>query len=166
MAISDDLKVTLPSDKEILIARSFKMPPAFVYAAYTQPDQLRKWWGGPAMKMITCDVDLRVGGGYRFVLLAPDGDKHGFRGKYRELEHGRWIVQTFVYEPFPQAWALEQLEFEEVDDGTRLNILVWHQSRANRDAHLKAGMEEGLRLSMNALEDHLATRTMAQRAAG
>jgi uncharacterized protein YndB with AHSA1/START domain len=79
----DDLEITFPSDTEIRITRTFKAPPELLYAACTEPEHLRRWWGGcQEVSLVSCESDLRVGGGYRHVLRDPQGQEFGFHGKY------------------------------------------------------------------------------------
>src|SRR5438309_6808882 len=79
------LAVTLPSDREIALTRVFKAPRQLVYDAFSKPEILKRWFGPRGWTLTTCDLDLRVGGGFRFILQAPDGRTLGMRGVYREL---------------------------------------------------------------------------------
>jgi uncharacterized protein YndB with AHSA1/START domain len=151
------LGLTCPSDNELRICRQFSAPPSLIYSASTTPEHLRRWWGLRSEEMTVCEVDLRVGGGYHFVLRTPEGQEYGFHGEYRELAPGRRIVQTFVFEPMPDAWTLETLEFEAVAGGTLLTVTVRHLSQENRDGQLKSGMLTGVRESWDRLEELLAT---------
>jgi uncharacterized protein YndB with AHSA1/START domain len=153
----DDLEITLPAETEIRITRTFKAPPELLYAVCTEPQHLQHWWGGGMLQVVACESDLRVGGGYRYVLRDPDGTELVFRGTYLELLPGQRQVQTFVFEPFPDAEAVETASYEAVPGGTRLTVTVRHQTRANRDGHLNSGMELGLRASYSALDALLRT---------
>lgn len=151
-----DLEISLPTDTEIRIRRTFAAPPELLYAACTQPEHLRRWWGGKQdVELVSSEADVRVGGGYRHVLRSAGGQEFAFRGTYLELVPGKKQVQTFVFEPYPDAEAVETALYEAVPGGTRLTITIKHQSRANRDGHFDAGMEHGLRASYAALDELL-----------
>lgn len=153
---TSDLAITLPTDTSIRITRTFKAPPELLYAVCTQPEHLLRWWGGCAeIKMLSCDVDLRVGGGYRFVVQDPSGGQVGFHGTYLELVPGQRVKQTFVYEPFPDAEAVETAVYEAVPGGTRLTIDIQHKAKESRDGHYYSGMEHGMRASYRALDELL-----------
>jgi uncharacterized protein YndB with AHSA1/START domain len=161
--IGGDLEITLPTDTSIRITRSFAAPPELLYEVCTQPQHVRRWWGGCALvQLVSCEVDLRVGGGYRYVLRDPQGQLIGFHGEYRELVPGRRAVQTFVYEPYPDAEAVETAEYEAIPGGTRLTVTIEHKTQAARDGHVQSGMEHGLQASYAALDKVL---TLAPREA-
>lgn len=163
---SNTLTLTTPSDTEIVISRVFHAPADLIFTALTTPQHLRRWWGLRCMEMRSCDVELRPGGAYRFVLRMPDGSELGFHGEYLELEPGSRIVQTFVYEPIPEAQAQETLELLPVPGGTRLTVTVKHESREHRDGQLNSGMESGLSESWDRLEELLASQAKAAAAPG
>jgi uncharacterized protein YndB with AHSA1/START domain len=145
-------KVTLPADQEILITREFDAPRHLVYEAYTNPDLVRRWWHAKRGEMTVCDIDLRVGGRWRYVMVTPEGMEVAFHGEYREIVPNERIVSTEVYEGMPDAEALDTLTLTEVDGRTRLEILVEHASKEHRDAHIESGMEAGLQDALDLLE--------------
>jgi uncharacterized protein YndB with AHSA1/START domain len=148
--------VTLPNDTEILITRSFDAPAALVFKAYTTPELVKRWWGFETSEWLVCDIDLRVGGAWRYVTReqAPDGPfEVGFHGEYREIEAPTRLVSTEVYEGMPDAAAIDTLAFDEVDGVTTMTLTVTHSCKEHRDAHIESGMEDGLQISMNRLED-------------
>jgi len=144
--------VTLPSDTEIRITREFNAPAHLVYAAWTQPEHIRRWWAGLRGEVTLVEVDLRVGGTWRYVMVASEGFEVAFHGEYREIVANERIVSTEVYEGFPDGEALNTLTFTEVDGRTTLSILVEHSCREHRDFHIESGMEGGMQEAMDALE--------------
>jgi uncharacterized protein (TIGR03086 family) len=147
--------VTLPSDLEVLITRHFEASPALVWRAITEPRLLLRWWGPDWCPMTRCEVDLRAGGAWRYVCENAEGMEFGWHGEYREIEVGRRIVTTEVFEGFPDAASLNTMTLEEVDGGTTLRTLVLHQSQANRDGHLQSGMEGGMQVTFDRLDQLL-----------
>lgn len=149
-------EVTLPSDTEILITRSFDAPAALVFDVWTTPEHVRNWWGWETDQMRVCEIDLRVGGAYRFV--AGDRDREvAFRGVYQEIERPHRLVSTEVYEPYPESESLNTLTLEEDDGVTTMRILVAHQTKEARDATIASGMERGLQHSLDRVDKILAS---------
>ena len=149
--------VTLPSDTEVLITRSFDAPAALVYKAYTTPDLVRRWWGFESSDWLVCDVDLRVGGQWRFVTRDDDMEV-GFHGEYKEIDAPTRLVATEVYEGIPESddsVALNTVTFDEIDGVTTMSILVQFAKQEYRDAMLESGMESGMQISYDRLEDVL-----------
>jgi uncharacterized protein YndB with AHSA1/START domain len=149
--------VTLPSDTEVLITRSFDAPAALVYKAYTTPDLVRRWWGFESSEWLVCEVDLRVGGQWRFVTRDDDMEV-GFHGEYKEIDAPTRLVATEVYEGIPESddsGALNTVTLDEVDGVTTLSILVQFAKQEYRDAMLESGMESGMQISYDRLEDVL-----------
>jgi uncharacterized protein YndB with AHSA1/START domain len=144
--------VTLPSDDQILITREFDAPRNLVFAAYTTPELVRRWWHANRGEMTLCEIDLRVGGKWRYVMAACGGPEVGFHGEYREIVPDERIVSTEVYEGAPGAEAVGTVTFTEADGRTTLTILVQHSCREHRDAHIESGMEDGLQDAMDLLE--------------
>ncbi len=144
--------VTLPSDTEILITREFNAPARLVYEAWTKPEHIRRWWAGLRGETTLVEVDLRVGGSWRYVMVASEGFEVAFHGEYREIVPNERIVSTEVFEGFPDGEALNTLTFEEIDGRTTLSILVTHSCREHRDFHIDSGMEGGMQEAMDALE--------------
>src|SRR5512134_752897 len=149
---SGTAKVTLPTDEQILITREFDAPKELVYKAWTTPELVKRWWHANRGEMTTCEIDLRVGGGWRYVMVTPDGFEVGFHGEYREIVPNERLVSTEVYEGMPDGEALDTLTLTEVDGRTTLEILVQHQSKEHRDAHIASGMEDGMQDAMDLLE--------------
>ena len=150
--------VTLPSDTEILITRQFDAPAAIVFKAWTTPELVQRWWGFADDPWKVCEIDLRVGGAWRYVVTHTNDSGSfdvGFHGEFREIDAPHRLVSTEVYEGFPEtdAEAINILTFAEVDGVTTLTCLVQHARKEHRDAHIESGMEGGMNVSMDRLED-------------
>jgi uncharacterized protein YndB with AHSA1/START domain len=154
MAVTSSNKavVTLPSDTQILITREFDAPKHLVYKAWTTPELIKRWWSGDRGEVTSAEVDLRVGGGWRYIMTANGGFEVAFHGEYLEIVPNERIVLTEVYEGFPEAGAVDTLTFTEKDGRTTLAILVQHETKEHRDAHINSGMEDGMQESMATLE--------------
>jgi uncharacterized protein YndB with AHSA1/START domain len=149
--------VTLPTDTEILITREFTASRALLYRAWTTPELITRWWGGDRGEVTLVEVDLRVGGTWRYVMKANAGFEVAFHGEYREIVPDERIVSTEVFEGMPDAPALSTTTFTEHDGHTTLTLLVQHTSRDARDAHVASGMEDGMQESMDHLEQVAAS---------
>ena len=145
--------VTLPEDTQILITREFDAPARLVYRAWTEPELVRRWWSGDRGEVTSAEIDLRVGGTWRYVMTANAGFEVAFHGEYRELVPAERVVSTEVFEGMPDAEALSTVTFTEADGRTTLRILVEHSSQEHRDMHINSGMEEGMQESLAALEE-------------
>jgi len=144
--------VKLPTDEQILITRQFDAPRHLVYEAWTTPELVRRWWSARRGEMTLAEIDLRVGGGWRYVMVTDDGFEVSFHGEYREIVPNERIVSTEVYEGMPDAEALDTITFTEADGRTTLTILVQHATKEDRDAHIDSGMEAGLQDALDLLE--------------
>jgi len=153
---SATFKVSLPDDLSIRLERVFDAPRELVYQVITTAKHVRNWYGCGMGEMTVCDIDLRVGGTYRFVLRMPDGSEHGFRGTYLAIERPVRLVHEEVYEGFPDAVSTVTVELAEVDGQTQLTSTVQHTCREHRDGHFQSGMEHGARASYDALARLLA----------
>jgi uncharacterized protein YndB with AHSA1/START domain len=152
MTSSGTATVTLPTDEQILITREFDAPKHLVYRAWTTPELVRRWWSGQRGAVTSVEIDLRVGGAWRYVMVTDDGFEVAFHGEYREIVPNERIVSTEVYEGFPDGEALDTLTLTEVDGRTTLTVLVQHASKEHRDAHVNSGMELGMQEAMDLLE--------------
>ena len=151
-ASSGSATVTLPADDQILITREFDAPKELVFKAWTTPELVKRWWHAKRGEVTICEIDFRVGGRWRSVMVTPDGMEVGFHGEYREIVPNERIVSTEVYEGFPDGEALDTLTLTETDGRTTLEILVQHASKEHRDAHINSGMEDGLQDALDLLE--------------
>jgi uncharacterized protein YndB with AHSA1/START domain len=152
MTSSGTAKVTLPTDEQILITREFDAPKHLVYKAWTTPELVKRWWSGHRGEMTLAEIDLRVGGMWRYVMVATGGFEVAFHGEYREIEPDERIVTTEVYEAMPEGEALNVVTFSEVDGRTTLELLVETPSKDVRDAIIDSGMEVGMQEQMDLLE--------------
>jgi uncharacterized protein YndB with AHSA1/START domain len=154
MAVSSGTAtVTLPTDEQILIAREFDAPKHLVYEAWTTPELVKRWWNAKRGEVTLAEVDLRVGGKWRYVMETEDGFEVGFHGEYREIVPNERLVATEVYEGMPEEEAVNTLTLTEVDGRTTLTILVQHTTKEHRDAHINSGMEAGMQDALDLLED-------------
>lgn len=145
--------VTLPADDQILITREFDAPKHLVFKAWTTPELVKRWWAGLRGEVTSVEIDLRVGGMWRYVMVASSGGfEVAFHGEYREIVPNERLVSTEVFEGMPDAQAVDTLTFTEVDGRTTLTMLVQHTDQEGRDAHINSGMEGGMQESMDALE--------------
>jgi uncharacterized protein (TIGR03086 family) len=152
--------VTLPSPTEILITRVFEAPRLLVWEVVTTPRHLLRWWGPSWSPLVRCDIDLRPGGAWRYVSRNADGSELAWYGEYRELIVPERIVHTEIFEPFPDAAALNTMTLTETSDGDRLvttlQTLVQHSSPEARDGHVESGMEAGMQETFDRLDVLLA----------
>jgi len=156
---SGTAKVTLPADDQILITREFNAPRHLVYKAWTTPELVRQWWHAKRGEVTVAEIDLRVGGRWRWVMVTPDGFEVGFHGEYREIVPDERLVTTEVYEGIPvpegesEEGALNTLSLTEADGRTTLSLLVQHASQESRDMHINSGMEDGLQDALDLVEE-------------
>ncbi|GII93469.1 SRPBCC family protein [Sinosporangium siamense] len=157
--MNDRLQVTTPADDEIMLTRAFDAPATLVFDAWTKPELLKCWHGARGWNLVVCEVDLRVGGAWRFVSRGPDGTEMGIRGVYREVDAPRRLVHTEYYdEQWVAGESVVTHEFVERDGGTTLVSIVRYPSREVRDLALKSPMERGLTESFARLDEVLADR--------
>ncbi len=147
--------LTLPADEQILITREFEAPRHLVYEAWTTPELVKRWWNAKRGEVTSAEIDLRVGGTWRYVMVTPDGLEVAFHGEYREIVPNERIVSTEVYEGVPDGDAnpaVNTLTFTEADGRTTLAILTQCPSMELRDAIIESGMEAGMQDAMDLLE--------------
>jgi uncharacterized protein YndB with AHSA1/START domain len=152
VASSRSAKVTLPADDQILITREFDAPRHLVFRAWTEPDLIRRWWHANRGEIKSVDVDLRVGGGWRYVMVAHGDFEVAFHGEYLEIVPDERLVSTEVFEATPDAQAVDTVDFTEVDGRTLVTNLVQLQKKEHRDAYIESGMEDGLQDALDLLE--------------
>ena len=156
--------VSTPSETEVLVKRSFDAPVALVWRAYTEADLMRRWMlGPPGWSMPVCEMDLRVGGKYRWRWRSDEnGQEFGFYGEYQEVTPHAKIVHTEYFDPgdiggtMGEKPALVSVTFEEVNRVTHMATCVKYASQADRDAALSTGMTEGMEMSYKLLDGVLA----------
>jgi uncharacterized protein YndB with AHSA1/START domain len=156
MTSSGTAVVTLPTDTQILITRQFDAPKHLVYKAWTTPELIKRWWSGGLGEVTTVEVDLRVGGRWRYVMVAGGGFEVGFHGEYHEVVPNERIVSTEVYEGIPEeaqgGGALCTYTFTEEDGRTTVTLLTELPSKQDRDMVLNSGMETGMQAGWDLVE--------------
>jgi|SRR5688500_1233402 len=153
-------QVTLPSDREVKVTRSFKAPRALVYRAYTEPELVRRWLlGPPGWSMPICEMDVRVGGAFRWRWRSEDNaSEFGFTGTYRDVQPSSRIVHTEAYDPgtvggsFPGEDAIVTVTFAEDGAATTVTTLIDFGSKEARDAAVATGMTDGMEQSYQLLD--------------
>src|SRR3954451_990992 len=149
------LKVTTPTDREIVLTRVFDAPKHLVFDAFSKPELLKRWFGPRGWSLVQCDVDLKVGGGFRFVMRGPDGRDMGMRGRYVEIAAPDRSVHMESFDDFP---GESQVTAVFVEDGgkTTMTATILYPSQEVRDAVIKSGMEHGAAESYDKLAELLA----------
>jgi uncharacterized protein YndB with AHSA1/START domain len=151
-------RLTLPTDEQILIEREFDAPKHLVFKAYTTPELVKQWWHANRGEVTLVEIDLRVGGKWRYTMTACGGPEVGFHGTYREIVPNERIVSTEFYEGVPDgvseedATTLNTATFTEKDGRTTLTLLIEAKSKFTRDAIIQSGMEDGLQDALDLLE--------------
>lgn len=159
VASSGTASVTLPTDEQILITRTFDAPPHLVYRAWTAPELVRRWWSGHRDAPSEVEMDVRVGGRWRYVIPGQGGPGVAFHGEYREVVADRRIVYTEVYETpdaGPEADAAAPVitvTFEPSGSETVLSLLVQTNTKELRDLIMSSGMETGMQGQMDLIEE-------------
>jgi uncharacterized protein YndB with AHSA1/START domain len=151
--------VTLPTETQVLITREFDAPRHLVYMVWTTPEFIKRWWHARRGQVTVAEIDLRVGGRWRYSMLAHGDFEVGFSGEFREVVPNERIVRTEIYDPFPDAPALSTETFTDAGGRTLLTILVEHERQEQRDAHVQAGMEDGLKDALDLVEEISASLT-------
>src|SRR5438552_12696572 len=149
------LRVTTPTDREIVLTRVFNAPRQLVFEAFTKPELLKRWFGPRGWSLVVCDVDLRVGGGFRFVLRGPDGKEMGMRGVYREITPPERSVHVETFDDYPGSESVVTAVFVEKGGKTTLTATVQYPSQLVRDAVIQSGMEHAPPESYNRLAELL-----------
>jgi len=150
--------LTLPTDEQILITREFAAPKHLVYKAWTTPELVKRWWNAKRGEVTIAEIDLRVGGKWRWVMIADGGFEVGFHGEYLELVPDERIVTTEVYEGLPEGVSEEEggtvntATFAEAAGRTTLTLLIQAANKTSRDAIVDSGMEAGLQDALDLLE--------------
>jgi uncharacterized protein YndB with AHSA1/START domain len=163
MTMSDEkrAKLTLPAEDQILVTREFDAPRNLVYKAWTTPELVARWWTARRGTAKGMEIDLRVGGRWRYAMEMPDGQEVAFHGEYREIVANERIVSTEVFEgaPLPpeelEANAtVNTITFAEAEGGrTAVTMLIQCPSPEVREAILASGMEDGLQDALDLLEE-------------
>ena len=149
---SGTAKVSLPADEQILVTREFAAPKHLVYKALTTPELVKQWWSGQRGEVTSVEIDLRVGGMWRYVMVANAGFEVAFHGEYREIVPNERLVTTEVFEGVPDAVAVNIMTLTEKDGRTTLTVVTELTSKEDRDAIINTGMEAGMQEAYDLLE--------------
>lgn len=150
-----DMTVTLPSEREIRLQRAFNAPRALVFEAATKPEHVSQWWGPRGTSLSLCEIDLRVGGKWRFVIAGPNGDDVDFYGVYREIDAPERIVHTEIFAPYPDTEAIVTVTFDEEEGVTTITSTSLYPTEEIRDMVVASGMEGGARETYERLAELL-----------
>src|SRR3981081_4193840 len=159
MAVKSKPVVTLsmPSDREVVITAVLDAPRRLVFAATTMPEHIKRWWGLRRSTMTVCEIDLRPGGAWRYVIRDKEtGREDGFSGVYREIAPPERLVYTEGWEAMPGHDYFRTAPMEEEDGKTPLGSRLQYKSVEDRDGHVNSGMEGGMRETYDRLGEHLA----------
>ena len=157
------LQVTTPSDREIAMIRVFDAPRSMVFDAWTKPELLKRWLVRSGWTFPICEIDLKVGGKYRWVWRSPDGKEMGMGGVYREIVRHERIVATEKFDdPWYEGEAVDTMTFVEKGGKTTLTTTVLYASREVRDSVLKSPMEKGIAENYDNLDKVLASTRKAK----
>lgn len=156
---NDGTTLELPDDREIRISRSFAAPARLVFEALTKPEHVKRWWAPKSrgVTLVSCDIDFKVGGRWRYVMAVRDNpEQMAFSGEYLEIEAPHRVVQTEMFEPFPDA-AHVTITLTEKDGRTEMINRSVYPSKEVRDTVIATGMEHGMRESMLQLTEVVAS---------
>lgn len=159
------LKVTTPTECEIVMTRVFNAPRYLVFDAFTKPELVRRWLGPRSWSLVVCEIDLRVGGAYRFVGRGPDGTQMGWGGVFREIVPPERIVHTESFDDYPGE-SVVTVVWVEREGKTTFTATLLFPTREIRDAVIKSGMEHGAAESYDRLAEMLASAPARRAAEG
>jgi len=158
-AVNDGTTLELPSDREILISRTFDAPARLVFEALTKAEHVKRWWAPRSLgvTLVVCEIDFRVGGGYRYVMERDGATLPSFSGTFLEIDPPTRVVQTEVFEPYPDAGSTVTVMLAESGGKTTMTSRSLYPSKEVRDMVLATGMEKGMRESMRQLTELVAS---------
>ena len=159
-SVKNTTTMELKADRELVISRTFDGPARIVFDAWTQPELVKRWWAPKShcVELIGCDADVRVGGAYRYVMKQEGQEPFAFSGKYTEITPHTRLVYTQIFEPMAHAGAvIVTVTFEERAGKTHLVSHELYPSAEAREAALGAGMEHGMRETMDQLDELVAS---------
>jgi uncharacterized protein YndB with AHSA1/START domain len=151
------LTITTPTDRDVVLTRVFDAPRHLVFDALTKPELLKRWYGPSGWSLVVCEVDLRVGGRWRFVVHRPDGKAIGQRGVYREIVAGERLVNTESWEDWEPGETLVTTVLVEQGGKTTLTSTVRFPSQEVRDTILESGLAHGATEGYDKLAEMLAS---------
>ncbi|MEZ5285206.1 MAG: SRPBCC family protein [Vicinamibacterales bacterium] len=149
------MSIRVRSDLEIEMRRTFAFPRRLVFEAHSKPEYISRWWGPRGSELISCDMDFRPGGAWRFVVGKPGGQQYAFRGEYKEVVPPERLVYTFEFEGMPGSITVDAITFTEHEGHTTLTCVSRMDSIEARDAMLASGMEKGAAETYDRLEEML-----------
>lgn len=154
MKLVGSLQVTTPSEREVAMTRTFNAPRRLVFDAYTKPELVKRWAGGPpGWRIVSCEIDLRVGGVWHWVTEGPGGMRMGYGGTYLNIVAPERLDSTEVFdEPWYEGEATSSMQLEEAEGRTTLTVTVRYASQDIRDAVLRSPMAEGMASGFDSLE--------------
>ena len=150
------LKVTVSGERDVVLERLFDAPPKLVWEAMTRPELVKRWYGPHGFHLVVCEIDLRVGGAWRYVMRSPDGTDMGLGGVYRELVPGERLISTEGYDAFPGSDAIATVVLTARAGKTLFTKPVVYPSREIRDAVVASGMGDGAAETLDRLNELLA----------
>jgi uncharacterized protein YndB with AHSA1/START domain len=154
-SLQREMTLTLPSDREIVMTREFKAPARTLFEVWTKPEHVRKWYAVRGTTMTVCEIDLRVGGAWRWVITRP-GLEVAFSGVFREIDPPHRLQRTEVFEAMPGAESLVTFTFDEKDGQTTLTMNMLFKSKQDRDVCLRSGMELGVKECFQRIDELVA----------
>ena len=140
-----------PAESEIVMSREFDAPRRLVFATWTHPEHLGRWWGPKGFTLPTCEMDFRPGGAYRFVMRGPDGNDYPFKGMYREIVEPERIVFTAILDEMPDQELVTMVTFDEHGGKTTVTV---RQTVPKSEFHAR-GQRQGWTESLERLADYL-----------
>lgn len=149
-----DTTFTTPSDREIVISRTFDAPRPLVFEAMTSPEHVPHWYGPRGWSLPVCEVDFRVGGNWRHVCKGPDGTEMGMRGVYQEIAPPERLVTTESFDDYPGE-SLNTLVLSEEGGRTTVTVIVCYPTKETRDAVIDSGMPDGAAQTYDRLAEYL-----------
>lgn len=154
----DTVLVANPGEPSFTITRTFHAPARLVYEAWTNPEYMKRWYGNSCSTLEVCEMDVRPGGTWRRVLRMSDGTSVGFHGVFTEVDPPHHLVFTEIFEPFPAHPSTVTVTLSERDGKTFARVVQLHASVESRDAHINAGMEQGMRETLDRLAAFLSAQ--------
>jgi len=157
MKASETLRIATPTERKVVVTRVFDAPRSLVFDAWTRPELLKRWLEAPGRSMVVCDVDLKVGGAYRFLWRGPKGKDVGMCGVYREIARPERVVRTESWEDWDAGESLVTMVLVEHDGKTTFTEIVLFPSREVRDAVLESGLKQSATENFDRLAAFLAS---------
>ncbi len=154
----DTVLVANAGEPEFTITRTFNAPARLLFEAWTKPEYMLRWYGNSCMTLDVCEIDLRVGGAWRRVLRGNDGSTYGWRGVFQEINAPERMVYSEIFDPFPDHPSTVTVTLREQNGKTHATVVQLHDSVVSRDAHIAAGMEQGMRETLDRLDAFLLSR--------